>query len=80
MQHPIKNFYAVNVISLLDGLDYKHSEIEFVEGHPNFVKNVSRYAFKIEVIHDYPIFRFLNTDVDVYMSQTYLKRRLEKMD
>lgn len=57
LKHLTMNFYAVNVIRLLDGLDYKHSEIEFVEGHPNFVKNVNRYAFKIDVIHDYPIFK-----------------------
>lgn len=57
LQHPTWNFYAVNVTRLIDGLDYEHSVIEYLEEHPTVIKNVSRFAFKKDVILDYPIFK-----------------------
>lgn len=72
LQHPTKNFYAVNVTRLIDGLDFEHSDIEYIEGHPNFVKNVNKYAFKYEVIRDYSIFKIPEYKRRrVYVSDTF---------
>ncbi|OZQ69248.1 hypothetical protein CA600_03500 [Paenibacillus sp. VTT E-133280] len=57
LQHPTKSFYAVNVTRLIDGLDYEKSIIEYIEEHPNVIKNVSSFAFKKDIIQDYPIFK-----------------------
>lgn len=57
LQHPARSFYAVNVTRLIDGLDYENSIIEYIEEHPTVIKNVSRFAFKKDIIQDYPIFK-----------------------
>lgn len=57
LKHPTQSFYAINVLRVIDALDYEKSEIEHVEGHPNFVRNVHRFVFKPEVIKDYSIFK-----------------------
>lgn len=57
IQHPAQRFYAVNVTRLIDGLDYDKSEVQYAEGHPGFVVDVSRFVFKLDVIRDYPIFK-----------------------
>ncbi|WMT43154.1 hypothetical protein RE628_13320 [Paenibacillus sp. D2_2] len=56
LQHPSKRFYAVNVIRLIDALDYENSEVEYVEGQPGFVRDVNRFAFKLDVIQESQIF------------------------
>lgn len=57
LQHPTESFYAVNVTRVIDGLDYENSIVEYVEGHPNVVRKVLRFAFKLDIIRDYPIFK-----------------------
>lgn len=57
LQHPSKAYYAVNVTRLIDALDYENSEVEYVEGHPGFVRDVHRFAFKLDAIQEYPIFK-----------------------
>ncbi|WP_166241034.1 imm11 family protein [Paenibacillus turpanensis] len=57
LKHPTKMFYAVNVIRVIDALDYEKSVVEYVEGNPNLFKGVSQFAFKLEAIRDYPIFK-----------------------
>lgn len=57
LQHPTQSFYAINVIRVLDGLDYENSIVEYVEGHPTVVRRVHHFAFKLDIIQAYPIFK-----------------------
>lgn len=57
LNHDTQRFYAVNVIRLIDGLDLEKSIVKYVEGHPNFVDGVIKFAFKLDVIENYPIFK-----------------------
>lgn len=55
--HPTESYYAVNVIRLVDALDYDKASLKFVEGHPDFIEEVHQYAFKPELVAQYPIFK-----------------------
>ena len=56
LQHPSKAYYAINVIRFIDALDYENSEVEYVEGHPGFVRDVHRFTFKLDAVQESPIF------------------------
>ncbi|WP_088547231.1 imm11 family protein [Paenibacillus aquistagni] len=55
--HPSKSYFAVNVIRLVDALDYDKASLKFVEGHSDFIEEVHQYAFKPELVAQYPIFK-----------------------
>ncbi|MCM3039443.1 hypothetical protein M3201_06970 [Paenibacillus motobuensis] len=57
LKHPSKAYYAINVIRFIDALDYDNSVIEYVEGHPGFIDHVHQFAFKLDAIQEYPIFK-----------------------
>ncbi len=57
LQHPTESFYAINVIRLIDGLDYENSTLEYDKNRPNMVRRVLRFVFNLDVIQEYPIFK-----------------------
>lgn len=55
--NPNKRMYAINVIEMVDALDYEHSDIEWIEGHPGVLNDVRKFVFKPEAFAGSIIFK-----------------------
>ncbi|QJC53577.1 hypothetical protein HGI30_19925 [Paenibacillus albicereus] len=78
--HPEKPYYAINVTTVLEALDYEKAIYTRNPRYPQVITDIERYAFRPEIIGDNAIFKtpeFRGTEV--YVTDTF-KQAVEAAD
>ena len=74
-----ENLTIMNVLNLVDGLDYEKSEFNYFIYNPSKIMNCKKYAFKPDVVKGHHIFKIPETfsiRVDIFISDE-LKQKIE---
>ncbi len=78
--HPQKAYYAINVTTVLDCLDYEHSVYTRHDRYPEIIREIEQYVFREEVIGETPIFKIPSTlSLDVFVTDVF-KHAVEEAD
>lgn len=57
LQHPTKKYYAINVTRVIEGLDFQKAVLERHEQYTQIIKDITKYAFDLNAVKDYAIFK-----------------------
>ncbi len=78
--HPQRVYYAINVTTVLDCLDYEQAVYHRHERYPQIIKEIDKYVFSEEIIGDIPIFKMPSTlSLGVFVTDVF-KQAVEEAD
>jgi hypothetical protein len=67
------DLHAVNVLTLVDCLDERRSQIVYSPDEPGRIVNVLAFSFKGRCVPDVPIFKIATYPNDVFVTRTFVE-------